>query len=125
MLTELKGFKFVKTLVLVLTKIESEDKTRYDTFYSHPKAEAIINESDIDDNIFKSIYTTVISNIQKLLGKGLGWIIFSALEHNINISKYNPVDGGSYTKLPKELDHPRKGLINIQNIDDNECLSGP
>ena len=27
-------------------------------------------------------------------------------------------------KLPKELDHPRKGLINIQNIDDNECFKG-
>ena len=25
-------------------------------------------------------------------------------------------------KLPKELDHPRKGLINIQNIEDNECF---
>ena len=24
--------------------------------------------------------------------------------------------------LPKELDHPKKGLINIQNIDDNECF---
>ena len=25
-------------------------------------------------------------------------------------------------KLPKELDHRRKGLINIQSIDDNECF---
>ena len=25
-------------------------------------------------------------------------------------------------KLPKELNHPRKGLINIQNTDDNECF---
>ena len=24
--------------------------------------------------------------------------------------------------MPKELDHPRKGLINIQNIHDNECF---
>ena len=24
----------------------------------------------------------------------------------------------------KELDHLRKGLINIQNIDDNECFEG-
>ena len=24
--------------------------------------------------------------------------------------------------MHKELDHPRKGLINIQNIDDNECF---
>ena len=28
----------------------------------------------------------------------------------------------SYIRLPKELDHPRKGLINIQNTDNNECL---
>ena len=28
--------------------------------------------------------------------------------------------GSSYIKLPKELDHPRKGLINIQNTNDNE-----
>ena len=25
-------------------------------------------------------------------------------------------------KLPKELDHPRKDLINVQNTDDNECF---
>ena len=31
----LKGFKFVATLVLVFIMIESKDKTKYDTFYSH------------------------------------------------------------------------------------------
>ena len=59
------------TLVLVLTKIESEDKTKYDNFYSSSKAETIINASDID-NVFQSIYTTIITNIQKSLGKGSG-----------------------------------------------------
>ena len=53
------------TLVLVLKKIESEDKTKYDTSYSHSKLEKIIEESDIDDNIFKSIYTTVKSKTKK------------------------------------------------------------
>ena len=24
--------------------------------------------------------------------------------------------------MTKKLDHPRKGLINIQNIDNNECF---
>ena len=38
------------------------------------------------------------------------------------MSNYNPLAGSSYIKLTKELDHPRKGLINIQNIDDNECF---
>ena len=60
------------TLVLVFKKIESENKTKYETFYSNSKAEIMINESDID-NLFKSIYTTIISNIQKPSGKGSAW----------------------------------------------------
>ena len=40
--------------------------------------------------------------------KGSGWIIDSVIQ--------------SYTKLPRELHHPRKVSINIRNIDDNECL---
>ena len=43
------------TLVLVLKKIESEDKTKYDIFYSSSKIELIINENDIDD-VFQLIY---------------------------------------------------------------------
>ena len=50
----------------------------------------------------------------------MGWTIYSVMDHNISISKYNPLAGSSYIKLLKELDHPRKGLINIQNTDDNE-----
>ena len=68
LLSELRGFKLVTTPALVLKNIESEDKTKYDTFYSHSKAERIINESDIDD-VFKSIYTTIISNIHKIFRK--------------------------------------------------------
>ena len=91
------------------------------TFYSHSKPETIFNESDIDD-IFESIYTTVISNIQISLGKGSGWITDSIIEYNTNISQYNPLAGSSYIRLLKELDHSRTGLINIQNVDGNECF---
>ena len=61
-----------------------------------------------------------MSNIQKSLGKFSGWIIDLLIDHTISISKYNSLAGSSYIKLSKELDHPRKGLINVQNIDDNE-----
>ena len=54
------------------------------------------------------------------LGEGSGWITESVIDHNIHISKNNSLAGSSYIKLSKELDHPRKGLVNIQNIDDNE-----
>ena len=56
------------TLVLVLKKIESEDKTSFYNLYSRSKAEIIVNESDIE-NVFESIYSTVTSNVQKSLGK--------------------------------------------------------
>ena len=69
LLTQLKGFKFVTTLVLVFKKIENEDKTKYDNFNSGSKAEIIINENDIDD-VFQSIYATIMTNIQKFLEKG-------------------------------------------------------
>ena len=52
LLTELKDFKFVATLVLQFKKIESNDETKYRTFYSNSKAEKTINESDID-NVFE------------------------------------------------------------------------
>ena len=69
-------------------KIESEDKTKYDTFYSNSKAKEVINNSDIYD-VFESIYTTIILKIQKSSGKGSGWIIDSIVDHTISISKYN------------------------------------
>ena len=50
------------------------------------------------------------------------WIIDSVKGHNIIISKYIPLGGTSYIKLPNKLDHPRNRLINIQNFDDNETL---
>ena len=44
-------------------------------FFSNSKAKIrIINEKDIDD-VFESIYGTLISNIQKSQGKGSCWII--------------------------------------------------
>ena len=72
------------TLFLELKKIENDDTTKYRTFYSNSKAAAIINESDIKD-VFESVYSSIISNIQKSLRKGSGWIIDSDIDHNINI----------------------------------------
>ena len=107
-------------LVLELKKIKNDNKTLYNIFHSISEAETIINENDIDD-VFESIYSTIISNTQKYIEKISGLMIDSVIHHD-NIFKYNSLPGSSYIKLPKELDHPRKGLINVQNIDDHECF---
>ena len=43
LLTELRGFKFMTTLVVEFKKIESDDATKYTTFYSNSEAKTIIN----------------------------------------------------------------------------------
>ena len=75
----------MSALVLVLT-----NRANYDTFCSHLKVQTIINESDID-GVFKSIYTAIISGIPKFLGKNSGWVIDPVIDHDLNISTYNPL----------------------------------
>ena len=76
-----------------------------------------MNDTGID-YIFESVYSTIIPKIQKSFEKGLSWIIDSVIDHTINISKDKPLSGSNYIKLPKNVDHPRKNLIIIPNIDD-------
>ena len=71
-------------------KVESDYKIKYEFFCSNSKAKIMVNESNIN-NVFESIYTTIISNIQKSLLKDSGWIIDSVIDHSMSISKYNPL----------------------------------
>ena len=98
---ELRRFKFMIALILEIKKIESDYETKHSTFYLNRKAEAVNNESYID-NVFESIYIKIISNIQKSFGRGSGLITDLIIDHNINISKQNPLAGCSYIELPKD-----------------------
>ena len=80
-MSELRGFKFVKSLDSEFKKIESDDETKYSNFYTNSKAETVIVENSIDD-VFESIYINITSPI------GLGGIINSVIDRIINISKY-------------------------------------
>ena len=57
----------------------------------------------------------------RLVPEGSGWTIDSIDNHYMKVVKYQPVNGSSYIPLPKELQHSRKGLINMKNYD-NECF---
>ena len=81
----------------------------------------VVNESNIYD-AFESVCSTITLNILTFLGKGKGWIIHSVLDHTINTSKYNLLAGSSY-QITKRTRPSKKGLINIQNFDDNECFN--
>ena len=67
---------------------------------------------------FNQLILQLYKNIPKLFGHGSGWIIDSVINQNINISNYNLLAASSYMKLLKQLDHSKRGLIRIQNIDE-------
>ena len=58
--------------------------------------------------------------IDNWINEGFGWIIES-INSEFNISKYAPLFRNSFIKLPNELKHPKKSLINIKNSD-NRCF---
>ena len=76
LLSELRWFKFLTSLVLEFEKVENDDKTIYNTFYLNSKAETVINESGNDD-VFESIYNTILLNIQESLGQSIFFKLYS------------------------------------------------
>ena len=78
----------------------------------------MIIESDIDD-VFQSVYTAIMSNLQKPLGKDLSWIIVLVKEHNISLI---PQLEAVISNYQQNQAIQEKGLIDIQDVDDNECF---
>ena len=118
LLIEIKGFKYQITLQVLLSKVKSSDFIEYSTIYLNSLTKTVIGEKYHLDDCFNEI----IFRLENCISHGSGWIVDSTLNQYVNISSYETLSESTYCKLPEELCHPMKGLINIQN-DDNKCFS--
>ena len=114
LLPQMKGIKFIETLTIYFEQIVS----RIGYFNSKPKT--ITNANDLAPFLDVNV-EQIMEDIHKWISQGSAWLIKSINGHYINIIKYEPLVGSSYIKLPTELQHHEKGLINLQNRD-NECF---
>ena len=82
----------------------------------------ILNQHNIDilNHLLNKFIDEVKGEIEAWSERGSGWIMEKILEAFINVSKYQPMRGGSYMPLPKKLQN-KKAIINVQNRD-NHCL---
>ena len=119
MLKSMKGLKFVETIKVTFKKI-SNDGTLEKTAYFNSTPQTIINNAEIPEALQLS-KQQILNMIAQWISEGSGWTIESVDNHYLNIVQYQPMKGSSYIKLPQELRHHRKGLINMKN-DDNECF---
>ena len=114
---EIKGFKYQITLRVLLSKVKSYDFIEYSTIYLNFLTKTVIGEKYHLNNCFNEI----IFRLENWISHVIGWIADSTLNQYLSISSYKPLSGSTYCKLPIELCHPIKGLINIQN-NDNKCF---
>lgn len=104
MLQTTKGFKFVETIKATIVK-RKDNKNIYKPAYFNSRTQIVINPNDFRPDLQASQ--------QQLMN--------SIDEHYINIVVYDPLKGSSRIQLPQELQTPNKGLINLEN-EDNDCF---
>ena len=63
----------------------------------------------------------IMKAIDKWVSEGSGSVIDRIDSHYINVTLYKPLNGSSYIELPTELRNSKKGLINMNNKDE-ECF---
>ena len=118
-LNNTKDFKFVGTLKVTFVKRKDDDNI-YKPANFNSRAQVVINPNDFLSSLQLS-QQQLLNGIGVWLSDGSGWTISSIDENYINIVRYEPMQGNSYIPLPVKLQNPAKGLINLQNKDD-ECF---
>ena len=118
LLIELKGFKYQNTLAVLLSKAKNSGEIEYSPVYFNSLTKTVINNKFSLDQSFQEI----IYRLENWISNGSGWIVEEIISQYLNISSYLPLSGSTYIKLPVELRHPMKGLINIENNDNKGFL---
>ena len=101
---------------------ETEDGVIYREPYFNSKSKTITHPNMIND-LTREAEEEILNNISDWISEGSQWVIELILDRYLNIINYQPLRGGSYLELPKELRNSKRGLINLQN-EDQKCFSG-
>ena len=117
LLIEMKVFKYQITMTVLLYKRKMDGNIEYSPVYFNSTPKTVINSEYMLDKSFQEVFY----GIDNWINKGSGWIIESIVDEYVNISAYSSLIGSTYNELLDELEHSRKGLINIKN-DDGKCF---
>ena len=66
-------------------------------------------------------FNEIIQSLENWISHESGWIVEEIISQFLNLGSYLPLSGSTYIKLPTELDHPMKELINVKN-NNNKCF---
>ena len=88
--------------------------------YFHSFVETITGESDLSE-LFNVMTSRLIELSQQFQNQGSGWQFRKVESLDINIDPFESIYGSSYIPLPKKI-ADKKAIINVKNLNDNECF---
>ena len=118
---ELKNVKVGFGLELKFS-IERDGETQFMKHFFKNNIPFIFNRYDEEE--IKERFDEFIENIEGEIEvwseRGSGWVVEKIIIADVNVARYQPLQGGTYLPLPANL-AKKKAIINVQNRD-NECL---
>ena len=86
----------------------------------HSKQESVFSSTNLED-LIESMKAKVLESFSTFLRNVSGCVLKSVEKLEITTSKLSPLKGSSHFELPEKLRNS-KGLVNMNNKKDNECL---
>ena len=117
----LKSIK-IQFSITVRFYVDRDEEREYMLHYFNRMQPVVLNEHNMDiiKPLLNQFVEQVKGEIEAWSERGSGWIFDKIVEAYIHVARYQPMRGGSYKPLPKQLQN-KKAIINVQNRDD-ECL---
>ena len=113
----------LKWYIVAAVNVKLPNEEVGDSNMRHPRCEVIttLTQEYLAEDVGKGVMG-VLNHFDKLCDGGSQMIFGYVHRLYIHVARYAPTSASSYIPLPEPFDHPRKGLINIQNDSDNKCF---
>ena len=112
--------KFIETLVLKMVKGLLSENTAVD-LPMESETITVMSVNEVEDAVRLSA-ERIIGKIESYQERGSNWRVIMVERHEVDVVHFNPLVGSSFIELPAPLKSDKNGLINIENMDDNECF---
>ena len=111
-----RGIKAILYFNCVMVR-EGAEGTISETFAFHSAIKIITESTDVEE-LFIEMVDEIETAIQKAENaEGSGWVLFKVIGVTLHTANWDPLNAGSYIKLPKSL-RDKKAIINMKNKDD-------
>ncbi|XP_052131662.1 uncharacterized protein LOC113215059, partial [Frankliniella occidentalis] len=118
---DLKRIKWYMTAHMKIQEGEKQAVGDSDIRYMRCAPIIILREDEVEDSVKQGIQGVLLS-FENSSQEGSN-ILYERVEKiEVRVCKYAAIRGSSYLPLPNWLKNSRKGLINIQNFDDEKCF---